>query len=135
MKSGQAELVGAFSNEMEAKLVQGMLKEQGIPSTVHRFSRYRAMGGGGYTLKTAPEFKKRAEQFIQSKKGGPVDMDEYVDADDRSYRRCPQCNSVNVSADAYTGRQWVLGACTLGIGLAFVKRNWRCAKCKESWHG
>lgn len=133
-ESELTELVGAFSNELEAKLVQGALKQKGITSSVHRFSRYRAMGGGGYTLKTSPGDRVRAENIINAK-SAPADMDEYVDAGDRSYRRCPACNSVNVSAEPYTRQQLVLGVCSLGMGLLFVTRHWHCAKCAHQWRG
>src|SRR5690606_23085142 len=113
---------------------QGALKQAGIASSVHRFSRYRAMGGGGYTLKTSPDDKARAERIIRSKQTA-VDLDEYVDPGDTSYRRCPACGSANVAGGGFTWPQLLIGVCTLGAGLILAHRPWHCAKCGHAWRG
>lgn len=64
-----------------------------------------------------------------------VDMDEYVDSDDASYRRCPACNSVNVKAHPLPHNRALLSVFTLGLALAFLKRDWHCTKCGHEWRG
>jgi len=128
------ETIRAFSNEMQAHLARSMLKRAGIAATVQRHSRYKAMTGGGYRLKTAPRDVEEARRIL-STLDEAVDMDEYVDADDRSYRRCPACNSVNVWADPLPKRLVVWVVLTAGLLLLFLKRDWSCVKCGHTWHG
>ena len=84
-----------YPESASACLVKSMLESEGITSTVHRVSRYAGMGGSGYVLKVGPDDVARARALIDATPG-EVDMDEYVDADDTSYRRCPRCQSVMV---------------------------------------
>ena len=128
------ETVASFSNELEAHLARSMLEAAGIAATVHRYSRYRAIAGGGYLLKTTLSDVERARALL-ARLDAEVDMDEYVDRDDATCCRCPKCNSVNVQARPLTAKQTVLCALTVGVFLLLLKREWRCKKCGHQWHG
>jgi len=128
------ETVKAFRNELEAHLARTVLKQKGIAATVHRYSRYRAISGGGYVLKTAPCDAEKARK-IGGTVDDEVDMDEYVDSDDTSYRRCPECNSVNIKARPLSGKLAVLTFLTAGLVLLFLKRDWTCKRCGHQWCG
>jgi len=90
------------------------------------------MSGGGYLLKVAA-CDAREARAILGELDTEVDMDEYVDSDDASYRRCPACNSVNVKAYPLQRNRALLSVLTLGLALAFLKRDWRCTKCGHEW--
>jgi hypothetical protein len=122
----------SFSSEAEARLAQGLLTSRGIESGVHRFSRYRAMASGGWQLKVA-EFDQKRAAAVLNEAAGPVDMDEYVDPDDSSYRRCEKCGSVMITAAPLPNRLKLLAAIGLGIPLFFIPRNWTCSKCRHTW--
>jgi len=126
------ETVKTFSNELEATLARSKLAEGGIEATVHRYSRYRAMAGGGYVLKVPVARLDEARRLLGALDTG-IDMDEYVDADEPSYRRCPVCGSVNVDTRPLDGRQvlWVL--VSVGFYLLAAKRDRRCRKCGAHW--
>lgn len=126
------ETVRSFASEMEAHLARSRLGQEGIAATVHRFSRYRSMAGGGYLLKVDVHDKARAEQILEVAEA-PIDMDEYVDPDDDAYPRCPKCRSVNVAIRPLSFRQTIAVAATFGIFLMLMKRDRKCAKCGHRW--
>lgn len=124
--------IASYSNEAEAELAAGRLACDGVKGEVHRFSRYRAMGAGGYQLKVESADLDAARRIL----GGierEIDMDEYVDPDDTSYRRCPKCNSVNVMAGPRPRRLVLASVLLLGVPLLFVARDWSCRKCGHAW--
>ncbi len=123
-----------YPESASACLVKSMLESEGITSTVHRVSRYAGMGGSGYVLKVGPDDVARARALIDATPG-EVDMDEYVDADDTSYRRCPRCQSVMVSREAMTGPQRFLMLSTLGVAWFFLVKSYTCRKCGAVWQG
>lgn len=116
----------SYSSEAEAQLVRGMLAGNGIAATVGRYSRYRAMAAGGWLLRVPPGDYARAQAILEKTSSGP-DMDEYVDPDDLSYRRCPKCTSVNVTAAEEPFLKALAGAFRL------ISRNWHCGKCGHTW--
>ena len=124
--------VASYSNEAEAELAVGRLGCDGIEAEVHRFSRYRAMGAGGYQLKVESADLEAARRILSSIER-EIDMDEYVDPGDTSYRRCPKCNSVNVTAGARPLGIVLASALLLGAPLFFVPRDWSCRKCGHAW--
>lgn len=124
----------SFPNEMQAYLLKGRLELEGIPATVHRFSRYRAMAGGGYLLKVRNSDFEKAQSILTAL-DTEIDMDEYVDSDDDTVRRCPQCNSVNVKLRPLPRKQAVFSLLSLGVLLLFLRRDWDCRKCGHHWRG
>jgi len=126
--------VASYSNEAEAELAAGRLGCDGIEAEVHRFSRYRAMGAGGYQLRVESADLDSARRVLGSI-DREIDMDEYVDADDTSYRRCPKCNSVNVTAGARPLGVLLASMLLLGVPLLFLRRDWSCRKCGHAWRG
>ena len=128
----QAEL-RRYPESASACLVMGMLAQEGIPATVHRVSRYKAMGGSGYILRVNESDLARAEKLIKKADTG-IDMDEYVDADDRSYRRCPQCRTVMIERAPLKWWQRSLAVATLGAGYLLVQKHFHCRKCGETWY-
>ena len=128
------EVVKTFKNGLQAHLARTKLKQEGIAATVHRHSRYRAMSGSGYLLKAASCDAGKAREILSAVET-EVDMDEYVDRDDTSHRRCPECNSVNVMAGPLSGRRSILTFLTAGLFLLFLKRDWTCKKCGHQWRG
>lgn len=126
------ETVRSFSSEAEAHLARSVLASSGIEASVNRFSRYRAIASGGYQLKVSERDYRRALAILE-KCDKPVDMDEYVDADDTSYRRCPSCDSVNVAVAPLRSGQFLFALAGLGIPLIFIKRDWTCRKCGHGW--
>ncbi len=124
--------VASFSNEAEAELAAGRLACDDIKAEVRRFSRYRAMTSGGYQLRVESADLRKARQILGDIEK-EIDMDEYVDADDTSYTRCPKCNSVNVTAGPRP-LATVLGSLLLvGLALLFTPRNWSCRRCGHTW--
>ena len=124
----------AFSNEMGAYLLKGRLELEGIPASVHRYSRYRAMAGGGYLLKVRNSDFEKAQSILTGF-DTEIDMDEYVDSDDKTVRRCPQCNSVNVKPRPLPRKQAMFSLLTFGILLLFLRRDWDCRKCGHHRRG
>jgi len=124
--------VKTCKSEAEAHLAQSMLESAGIKAGVHRFSRYRAIGGGGYLVKVGPRDLARARAILK-KTDRETDMDEYVSSDDDSYKRCPKCDSVNVDVEPLAGATLWLTVLLIGIPLLFMKRNYTCRKCKHAW--
>ncbi|MCX5768724.1 MAG: hypothetical protein NTZ09_00415 [Candidatus Hydrogenedentes bacterium] len=124
--------IASYSNEAEAELAAGRLACDDIKAEVHRFSRYRAMGAGGYQLRVEGADLAAARRILAGI-DGEIDMDEYVDADDASYRRCPKCNSVNVTAGPRPLAMVLASVLLLGLPLLFVPRNWSCRKCGQAW--
>ena len=124
----------SFSSEAQAHLAQGLLLSRGIKSTVHRFSRYRSIASGGWLLKIAPADFARAQKVLEES-DTEVDMDEYVDKEDTSYRRCPKCGSVNVQGHPLPGSLKLIAIVGLGIPLLFISRDWTCKKCQHAWRG
>ena len=121
------ELVREFASETEAYLACSLLEQHGIAATVHRYSRYRAMAGGGYHLKVPKGQGRQAKALLGTP--GDIDMDEYADADDTRYRRCPECASVNVDSAALPPKQWLLNVLLLGR----LPRGRHCRKCGHDW--
>ena len=124
--------IASYSNEAEAELAAGRLASDDIKAEVHRFSRYRAMGAGGYQLKVESADLKVARQILSGIER-EIDMDEYVDPDDTSYRRCPKCRSVNVTAGPRPLGVVLASVLLLGTPLLFLPRNWSCRKCGHAW--
>lgn len=122
----------SFSSEMEACLAQSKLASEGIAATVHRFSRYRAMAKGGWLLKVDAQSLGRARGILRHL-DREIDMDEYVDVDDDSYRRCPVCHSVNVVVKPLERCMAIWAALSLGVLLLFLERDWSCRKCGHAW--
>ena len=82
-------LLGSFKSAFEAHGAAGMLQAQDIPATVVSEGRYAGLAGG-YRVKVLIEDVERAQQFLSSATDD-IDLDEYVDPDDTSYKRCPKC--------------------------------------------
>jgi len=116
----------SYSSEAEAQLVCGMLAGHGIAASVGRYSRYRAMAAGGWLLRVSDADYGRARTLLEKTRGGP-DMDEYVDPDDMSYRRCPTCRSVNVVGAELPFLK------ALASAFKLIAREWRCSKCGHTW--
>ena len=131
MDSGR-ETIRSFATEMEACLARAKLEQDGIAASVHFFSRYRAMAGAGYVLKVAVRDAARAKQVLDAL-DRDVDMDEYVDGDDDSLRRCARCHSVNVLPLPLGRKGLVAAILTCGAALLVLKRAWRCRKCGHEW--
>jgi hypothetical protein len=129
---GNWTVVHTFASEIEAHLARSRLEADGIPATVHRFSRYRAIASGGYTLRVSARDFRRAKAVLD-RCDAPIDMDEYVDENDDSYKRCPACRSVNVAAAALPRNTRRLVILAFGIPLLFIKRDWACRKCGHTW--
>jgi hypothetical protein len=125
-------LVKGYKTEFEANLACATLQRAGIQAKVHRFSRYRALAGSGYLVKTDLESVPKARILLDKIETG-VDLDEYIDETDTSYRRCPKCRSANVEARPLSGGLTLLAVATLGIALFFIHRDWRCGKCGQHW--
>ncbi len=123
-----------YPESASACLVKSMLLQEGIPATVHRVSRYAGMGGAGYVLRVNSKNLAKARALLNKKDAG-VDMDEYVDEDDNSYRRCPGCRSVMVVREPLNGTQRSLVIWTFGVGFLFMRKSFRCEKCGERWTG
>lgn len=123
-----------YPESASASLVKSMLEAEGIKASVHRVSRYAGMGGSGYVLKVGHDDFARARELLDTT-ATEVDMDEYVDADDTSYRRCPRCQSVMVSREAMTGPQRFLMLSTLGVAWFFLVKSFTCRKCGAVWQG
>lgn len=121
-----------FPNSAAAYLVKGRLAQDGIEATVRRGSRYQAMGGSGYVVSVHPDQLGRAREILDST-NPEVDLDEYVDKNNTSFRRCPQCRSVMIQRQALTGAKQLLVYATLGLGLLFVVKPFRCKKCGHCW--
>lgn len=125
-------IVASFSSETDACLALGRLQVDSIQGDVNRFSRYRAMGAGGYQLKVESADLAAARRILGSVER-EIDMDEYVDADDTSYTRCPQCRSVNVTAAPRAVKVVVASLLLLGLPLLFIPRDYSCRKCGHTW--
>lgn len=123
-----------YPESASACLAKGKLESEGITSTVHRVSRYAGMGGSGYVLKVGPDDVARARELLDATTA-EVDMDEYVDAEDTSYRRCPRCQSVMVAREAMRGAQRFLMLSTLGVAWFFLVKSFTCRKCGAHWQG
>ena len=123
-----------YSNSASACLVKSMLEEKGIPASVHRVSRYASMRGAGYLLKVPSKDMAKARALLKEK-DTKIDMDEYVDPDDNSRRRCPRCRSVMLGREPLSEVQQWLVLCTLGIAFFFIQKNFECEKCGERWTG
>lgn len=123
--------IKTFQNEAEAELARQFLERHGIAATVHRFSRYRAMTGGGYLLKVEKSRSAEASKFL--KIDSEIDLDEYIDPDDESYPRCPTCRSANTISAPLTWPQMIVVLLGLGIPAFFIKRAHTCRKCGAAW--
>ncbi len=126
------DLVKAYKTEFEANLARATLRRAGIASRVHRFSRYRALAGGGYLVRADPADLPKARALLDALETG-IDLDEYVDDEDTTVPRCPACRSANVEAKPLSARQSLWVAVTLGMALLFLNRDWRCTKCGHHW--
>ena len=124
--------VKTCKSETEAHLAMSLLASAGIKANVHRFSRYRAIAGGGYLVKVSPKDIGRARSILK-KTDRETDMDEYISSDDDSYTRCPKCNTVNVDAEPLAGARFWLTVLLIGIPLLFMKRKHTCRKCGYEW--
>lgn len=121
-----------FPNSATAYLVQGRLEQDGIVASVRRGSRYQAMGGSGYVVSVLPEHLARARKILDST-NSEVDLDEYVDPNNKAYRRCPQCRSVMVKRQPLNRSQRTIVWMTLGLGILFIVKPFRCKKCGTCW--
>lgn len=132
--AGDHVTIRSFGSEAEASLAAGRLAQKGIKATFGRISRYKAMAGGGYSLRVPAHQAEKATRIL-NKLSGDIDMDEYVDADDTSYRRCPACQSVNLAVGPLTSGERTAAILSAGIALAFIKRDRTCKKCGHTWRG
>ena len=121
-----------FPNSAAAYLVKGRLAQDGIEAIVRRGSRYQAMGGSGYVVSVHPDQLARSREILDST-NPEVDLDEYVDKDNKSFRRCPQCRSVMVQRQTFKGVRQLFVYATLGLGLFFLIKPFRCKKCGHRW--
>ena len=124
--------VRTFGSELEAVLLRGKLAQHGLHPTVSQHSRYKAMAGAGFWVNVPRSEAARAREIIAELER-PLDLDEYVDAEDERHVRCPMCRSVNVRARALSrGEQWRV-MLSLGAWLLFVQRDRHCGKCGHAW--
>lgn len=121
-----------YPNSATAYLVKGRLEQDGIVASVRRGSRYQAMGGSGYVVSVLPEHLDRARKILD-RTNSEVDLDEYVDKNNTSFRRCPQCRSVMIKRQPLTRAQWLVVYATLGLGLLMIMKPFRCKKCGHTW--
>jgi hypothetical protein len=131
LRDAQYEYIGSYKSAFEAQSAAMKLESEDIPAVVVSEGRYAGLAGG-YRVRVEQEDAERAREMLFSG-SGEIDMDEYVDPDDRSYTRCPGCNSVNVSARPLSGTQATMSILTLGIALYFLPRDWTCKKCGHAW--
>jgi len=124
--------VRMFKSEIEACLLKHKLELEGLHPTVHSHSRYKAMAGAGVLVKVPPEEEGKALVLL-AKMDKPIDMDEYVDADDASHARCPECGSVNIAARPLSAAEKRQAVLSLGVCLLFQRRDWNCQKCGYEW--
>lgn len=125
--------VRMFKNEIEACLLKHKLEQHGLHPTVHSYSRYKAMAGAGILVKVPPEEQGRALVLL-AQLDKPIDMDEYVEPDDRSHARCPECGSVHITARSLSAAEKREAVLSLGLCLLFQRRDWNCQKCGYEWH-
>ncbi|MCC6144773.1 MAG: hypothetical protein IT368_13280 [Candidatus Hydrogenedentes bacterium] len=121
-----------YPNSATAYLVKGRLEQDGIVASVRRGSRYQAMGGSGYVVSVLPEHLERARKILD-RTNSEVDLDEYVDKNNTSFRRCPQCRSVMIKRQPLTRSQSMAVYATLGLGLLLIIKPFRCKKCGHAW--
>ena len=121
-----------FPNSATAYLVKGRLEQDGIVASVRRGSRYQAMGGSGYIVSVLPEHLARARKILD-RTNTEVDLDEYVDKNNTSFRRCPQCRSVMVQRQPLKRSWQILVYATAGLGLLLIIKPFRCKKCGHKW--
>lgn len=125
-------IVGTYPESASAHLALSKLNAEGIEGHIHRVSRYQAMAGHGYVLRVAAADSARASAILERYRG-PVDLDEYVDTDDASYRRCPSCKSVMIQRGPYTVAQRLALVLTLGVASYVIVKDFRCTKCGQAW--
>lgn len=123
-----------FPNSAAAYLVKSRLGQDGITASVRRGSRYQAMGGSGWIVRVSPAQLAQARAILD-RTNPEIDMDEYVDENNRAYRHCPACRSVMLEQRPLTGRQRLVAVLSLGVGLWFITRHFRCRKCGNVWDG
>lgn len=121
-----------YPNSATAYLVKGRLEQDGIVASVRRGSRYQAMGGSGYVVSVLPEHLERARKILD-RTNSEVDLDEYVDKNNTSFRRCPQCRSVMIKRQPLNRTQSMVVYATLGLGLLLIIKPFRCKKCGHTW--
>lgn len=124
--------IRSFASEPEASLAADFLIQKGIKATVGRVSRYKAMSGGGYSLRVPRDQSASARKKLDAV-SQEIDMDEYVDADDTRIPRCPSCGTVNIVTTPLQGRDKTLAVLSLGIALLFLPREHHCNKCDHGW--
>ena len=121
-----------FPNSAKAYLVKGRLEQDGITASVRRGSRYQAMGGSGWVVSVKQEHVEKARKILNST-NPEIDMDEYVDKDSKAYRRCPKCRSVMLEKRPLARFQRIVALVTLGLGILFIRKHFRCRKCGHTW--
>ncbi len=125
--------IGVFTSEFEAKAVCVRLESEGIAARMNRQGRYHGFTGA-IAVEVDAEDEGKARETLGDA-NAPVDMDEYVEPGDRTYRRCPACQSANVDvAPMSEGRVW-LTLLTFGLSALFLNRDCRCRKCGHAWRG
>ena len=125
--------LGNYRSLTEAGLAQTKLASEGIPCEIpDRYSKYRAFGGGGISVYVRRDDYRRAAAVLHVGEDW-VDMDEYVDSDDDSVPRCPECRSASVACEPLSTRRWLVTVLLAGIPLFFTPRHWTCHKCSHAW--
>ena len=129
-------VVETFTSPWEAQLARARLEAEGIETLVAdehlvRMNWFISGAIGGVKLKVRQEDAERAAEALRP--GDPIPEIDLVTEAEAYCRRCPGCNSDNVTHERWS-RLAFFGSCLLfGFPLPVPRNRWSCRHCGEVW--
>tara|TARA_B100000989_G_scaffold297647_1_gene284132 strand:- start:339 stop:860 length:522 start_codon:yes stop_codon:yes gene_type:complete len=129
--------VSTSTNPIEAHIICGRLKAEGIPAFVifqhHIWAEWWISNAiGGVRVQVPPNFYQQAQTVIQN-----INLGVYELTPDNTTwspsTRCPKCNSLSISHINWRRKVALVLAITLHLPLHHTQHLMRCDMCSNKW--
>ena len=128
--------VETFTSPWEAQLARARLEAEGIESLVAdehvvRLDWAISNAVGGVKLKVREEDAERAAAALSG--GSPLPEIYLVTDEEAARRRCPSCNSDNLTYERWSRLAFFGPWLLLGFPLPVPRNRWSCRHCGSHW--
>lgn len=128
--------VASFTSPWEAQLARARLEAEGIESMVadeHLVRLHWVISNavGGVKIKVRPEDAAQAAAALAM--DAPLPEIYLVTEEEAALRRCPGCNSENITFQRWSRLAFFGTWLLLGFPLPVPRNRWSCRRCRAVW--
>jgi Putative prokaryotic signal transducing protein len=128
--------VASFTSPWEAQLARARLEAEGIESIVAdehvvRLHWVISNAVGGVKVRVRPEDAERASEALTA--SAPLPEIYLVTEEEAARRRCPGCNSDNITYQRWSRLAFFGTWLLLGFPLPVPRNRWSCRRCHAVW--